>query len=266
MSFEDQVRLVNRHADIFTSTGSAAYNVLFALNRPSLHFLTPEIPRQDYFLLPAVCESPAAYCNCLGNGGRPFLKATPLFAETPTFVDFLETRGFLRKRLRASPTIPDSRLQDRFDEEWFYVAVRSTGPGGTAFPPKDEDEVMLRARSSWPLSLVLAKYYAVRHVPGVDSLVQQFVDLASTETDVSRLATYRSDVEHVVKGILKHCRDLDPPTAARLSAVLADRFLIDISDAAPEQKSAARSRSAEGGKKLRDSEPAAGSQSPPLSK
>ena len=37
MAFEDQIRLINRHTDIFTTAGSAAYNVLFALHQPRLH-------------------------------------------------------------------------------------------------------------------------------------------------------------------------------------------------------------------------------------
>jgi hypothetical protein len=266
MSFEDQVRLFNRHADIFTSDGSAAYNVLFALNRPTMHFLTSDIPRQDYFMLPAVCESPAGYCNCLSRGGRPFHKATPRLAESLKLVDYLETRGFLRKRLRASLMPQDSRLQERFDEEWFFVAVRMTGPGGQAFPPESEDEVMLRARSSWPLSLMLAKYYSARDVARTDRLVRQFADLASMEPDISRLATYRSDVENAVKGILKHCRDLDLQTATRLSTVLADRFQIDVSHVAPEQDLPARSNAAVGGWNLRDPEFAAGSLPLALSK
>ena len=40
MTFEDQVRLVNEHADIFSNAGSAAHNVLFALHEPRLHLLT----------------------------------------------------------------------------------------------------------------------------------------------------------------------------------------------------------------------------------
>ena len=40
MTFEDQVRLVNEHTDIFSNAGSAAHNVLFALHEPRLHLLT----------------------------------------------------------------------------------------------------------------------------------------------------------------------------------------------------------------------------------
>lgn len=71
MTFSDQVRLVNQHSQILTSAGSASYNVFFALNEPTLHFMTAGIPREDYFLSPAVAGAPSSYCNCLGLGGRP---------------------------------------------------------------------------------------------------------------------------------------------------------------------------------------------------
>jgi len=230
MSFEDQVRLFNRHADIFTDTGSAAYNMLFAFNQPTLHFLTSDVPRQDYFLLPAVCDCPAAYCNCLGRGGRLFSKSTPLLAQIPQIVDYLETRGFMQKRLRASLVARNASFQERFDEEWFYATVRRTGPGGEAFSPQLEDEVFHLARSSWPLSLMLAKYYSVRDTSRVDPLVRQFADLVSIESDISRLATYQADVEYAATRILKNFPALDTETSTRLASALADRFLIEVSD------------------------------------
>ena len=39
MTIEDQVRLINSHADIFSSLGSAAHSILFALGKPRLHLL-----------------------------------------------------------------------------------------------------------------------------------------------------------------------------------------------------------------------------------
>ena len=36
MTIEDQVRLINSHADIFSSLGSAAHNILFALGKPEV--------------------------------------------------------------------------------------------------------------------------------------------------------------------------------------------------------------------------------------
>jgi len=77
---------------------------------------------------------------------------------------------------------------------------------------------------------MLAKYYSVRDTSRVDPLVRQFADLASTESDIRRLATYQADIEYAATRILKNFPALDTETMTRLASVLADRFLIDVSD------------------------------------
>jgi hypothetical protein len=226
MTFEDQVRLVNQHANIFTSAGSAAYNVLFALNGPTVHFLTSGVPRQDYLLTPKVAGAKASYTNCFGRGGRSSINTTPLLVETPKLVDYLEQGGFLKRRLRASLAGRGHGMQDAFDKEWFYATVRDV-PRGESLPPEVEREALKFAQGSWPLSWMLAQYASIRGSLPVDALANQFIAWVSTESDISQLAKYRDDVESSAGRVLKHC---SPETGARLVSVLAERLLIDATE------------------------------------
>ena len=93
MRFEDQIRLINQHTDIFTTAGSAVYNVLFALHRPRLHMLTSEVPRADYFLTPAVAETPTTFLTFwAGAVDRGSTRPQPSL-RYPQFVDYLESPG-----------------------------------------------------------------------------------------------------------------------------------------------------------------------------
>jgi hypothetical protein len=208
---------------VFTTVGSAAYNVLFALHRPRLHLLTSGVPRADYFLTPAVAQTPATYCNFLGRGGRTAINKTPTLIELSKCVDYLETHGFLKKRLRASLASRDQSLRPAFDEAWFYAMVQDV-PADETLDPDIERGALLVARSSWPLSLVLARYYQQRKDSRVDDFARQFVDLAAEELDTDRLAKFNEDVELAAVGILASC---SPEVAGLVMSVLSDRFLID---------------------------------------
>jgi capsular polysaccharide biosynthesis protein len=223
MAFEDQIRLINRHADIFTTVGSAAYNVLFALHRPRLHLLTSGVPRADYFLTPAVAETPAAFCNFLGRGGRPAINKTPTIVELSASVDYLDTHGFLKKRLRASLASRDRSLRPAFDEAWFYAMVQDVPADETLAADLEHDALDL-ARSSWPLSMILAQYYQQRNDARVDDLTRQFARLAAEEQDTGRLAKYNEDMESAAVDVLLGCR---PEVAEQMMSALSDRFLID---------------------------------------
>jgi hypothetical protein len=223
MAIEDQIRLINRHADIFTTVGSAAYNVLFALHRPRLHMLTSGVPRADYFLTPAVAETPATFCNFLGRGGRPAINKTPTIVELSKCVDYLDTHGFLKKRLRAALASRDQRLRPAFDEAWFYAMMQDVPADETLAPDIERDALGL-ASSSWPLSMILAQYYQRRDGARVDELVQQFANLAADEQDPGRLAKYIEDIESAAVDVLLGCR---PDVAERMTSVLSERFLID---------------------------------------
>jgi capsular polysaccharide biosynthesis protein len=223
MRFEDQIRLINQHTDIFATAGSAVYNVLFALHRPRLHMLTSGVPRADYFLTPAVAETPTTYCNFLGRGGRSAINKTPTVVEISKFVEYLDTRGLLKKRLRASLASQDRNLQTTFDEAWFYAMVQDV-PAGEPLAPDVEADALVLARSSWPLSLILAQYYQPRNDPRVDDLARQFADLVSMELDTGRLAKFYEDVESAAIDIILSCA---PEVAGLVTSVLSDRFLID---------------------------------------
>jgi capsular polysaccharide biosynthesis protein len=223
MRFEDQIRLINQHTDIFTTAGSAAYNVLFALHRPRLHMLTSGVPRADYFLTPAVAETPTTYCNFLGRGGRPGINKTPTVVEISKCVDYLDSHGFLKKRLRASLASQDRNLQNTFDEVWFYAMVQDVPADETLAPDVERDALVL-AGSSWPLSLILAQYYQPRNDPRVDDLTRQFADLVEKELDTGRLVKFYEDVESAAIDIILSCA---PDVAERMTSVLSDRFLMD---------------------------------------
>jgi hypothetical protein len=223
MRFEDQIRLINQHTDIFTTVGSAVYNVLFALHRPRLHLLTSGVPRADYFLTPAVAETPTTFCNFLGRGGRAGINKTPTIVEIPQCVDYLESTGFLKKRLRASLASQDRSLQNTFDEAWYYAMVQDV-PADETLAPDVERDVLDLARTSWPLSLILAQYYQPRNDPRVDDLTRQFADLVSKEMDTGRLAKFYEDIESAAIDIVLTCA---PDVAELLTSVLSDRFLID---------------------------------------
>ena len=227
MAFEDQVRLVNQHRHIFTSAGSAAYNALFARHRPTLHFLTAGVPRQDYFLLPALLEAPAAYCHCLVGGGRPPTKTTPYLIDLDQIFAYLEEGGWLTKPLRAALARRDARLQERFDEAWFCDTVSDLAKG-EALDAALEQEALALARGSWPLSLTLAKHYSTRDPSRVDALVRQFAALAAAEPDVGRLASHHAAAVQVAGRLVKHCQDLSPDTKDHLTSVLQEQFLVDV--------------------------------------
>ncbi len=230
MTFADQVRLVNAHTDILSNVGSAAHNVLFALGKPTLHLLAngDRIPR-NFFLCSALADAPTAFINCLSTRDRPPFggaQATPVFAETSTLADYLEERGLLKTRLRASLAgRSNPALRQQYDEAWFYARVRSAITDDEPLPPALEDEATGLARSSWPVSAILALYYtdvepaASRAV----AMAERFAELAAAEHDVNRLMHYRAEVDGIAQSVAAVC---DPPLTARLAAVLADRFVL----------------------------------------
>jgi len=223
MRFEDQIRLMNQHTDIFTTAGSAVYNILFALRRPRLHMLTSGVPRADYFLTPAVAETPTTFCNFLGRGGRPAINKTPTIVEIPECVDYLESTGFLKKRLRASLASQDRSLRNTFDEAWFYAMVQDV-PADETLAPDIERDALVLAQTSWPLSLILAQYYQPRNDPRLDELARQFANLAREELDTGRLAKFYEDAESAAIDIILSCA---PDVAELITSVLADLFLMD---------------------------------------
>ncbi len=206
MTFEEQLSLLNRHANIFAAIGSAAHAVLFARARPSLHLLTDGVPREDYFLAPKVAEASTTYINCLGRGDRPVIdNRSPILAETGTLVDYLDGRGFLRRRLRAAIVTRTPLARAGFDEAWYYAAVHDVLPHGEPLPPEIEGSALALGTSSWPLSWILARYYAGLDAARVDELALQFAQLVAEESNLARIARYHGDVESMARQVVKAC-------------------------------------------------------------
>jgi hypothetical protein len=222
MTFDEQLGVLNRHGHIFSAVGSAAHAVLFAQANPSLHLLTDGIPREDYFLAPKVAEASTTYINCLGRGTRPFIdNRSPVLAETATLVDYLEARGLLRRRLRGAIATRISSARAGYDEAWYYAAVLDVLPHREPLPPAIEGGALAEGRSSWPLSWILARYFAVQNPARVDALALQFAHLVASETDLARLARYQGDVESMARLVLKAC---GPNAADRVVDALARVF------------------------------------------
>ena len=232
MTFEDQVRLVNAHTDIFTAAGSTAHNVLFALHQPRLHVLTNEDRiSPNFFLCSALAEAPTAFINCLGTGDRvpvggTMSRRTPEVVATAKLIEYIDERGLLKSRVRAAMADRDPALRRAFDESWCYASVRACWKGA-ALPEAVEREAMVFARQSWPVSLALARYYAYarRNSTRLDDMAQQFADLAAAEYDINRLAAYRADVEESLASILNRCQ---PETRGHVAKVVMDHFLPDL--------------------------------------
>ena len=111
----------------------------------------------------------------------------------------------LKKRLRASLASQDRSLQNTFDEAWFYAMVQDVPADETLAPDVERDALVL-ARTSWPLSLILAQYYQQRNDPRVDDLARQFADLVSEELDTGRLVKFYEDVESAAIDIILQLR------------------------------------------------------------
>jgi hypothetical protein len=255
MSLEDQVRMINSHADIVSSLGSAAHSILFALHRPRLHLLASrdDIPG-NYFLCSALADAPTTFVDCLGAGGRVTAnderlnrraesfeneakvrptdldagpQSMPQLLDIPRAVDYLAQQGLAGPRPEIPAESPGRSLQNQFDEAWLFARVRKASTKST-LPEAIAAEATALAATSWPLSLMLARYYArARDTARADEMAEQFVTLAAAETNVDRLAYYRGDVRGLAGRIVRACR---PEIADRLNQVLADRFPPDSGD------------------------------------
>jgi hypothetical protein len=231
MTFADQVRLVNQHADIFACDGSAAHNVLFALDRPNLHLFTGGTffasYLADYFLVSTVAGTMANFVHALNSGGRELPdRRYPLQVEMATIIAYLEAGGFLERRLRASLAGRDPGRQERYDEAWLYQRVRLAVPEGEVLSDEDLTEAACLAASSWPLAWELARYFTPRDPTRIDRFVADFVRLAAAEQDSGRLARYHAEIQKTARSVAKTCH---PEMRERLESVLAQRFRIDVS-------------------------------------
>jgi hypothetical protein len=149
-------------------------------------------------------------------------QAMPQLVEMERVMDYLDQGGFLKNRSQSAmpARVPD--LQRRFDEAWFYARLRKAASKAGSLPADLEHEAVELAARSWPVSLMLARYYArSRDVSRANAIANQFAALVSAETDSSRLAHYRGDVRGMATRIARAC---EPETAKRLAAIVADCF------------------------------------------
>jgi hypothetical protein len=142
----------------------------------------------------------------------------------PRMADYLESTGRLRNRVRISLAARNPRLKERYDEAWLYARVRKASGRTGTLPPEVETEAVVLSTRSWPVSLMLARYYArARDGEQAERMASQFAELVSEEFDVNRLAHYRGDVEAMAPRIMRNCSQ---KTASQIATILADRFLI----------------------------------------
>jgi hypothetical protein len=263
LSIEDQIRLVNSHSDIFSSLGSAAHSILFALDGPRLHLLAnrENVPA-NYFLCSALAGVPTTFINCLGWGARASRKlersrrgqessrdlgqtppgdtvlgpqAAPQLVELDRVVGYLQEKGFITSQSPAAMLGPDhaARLQRRYDEAWFYTRLRKTISRKTSRKPEPlpvdlERDALELAAESWTVSFMLALHYLrAGDSSRADMMANQFAALVDEESDIDRLAYYRGDVHRLAKQIV---RESKRETARRIRTILANHFSMQRHD------------------------------------
>jgi len=66
LTFEEQIRLINRHKTIIGAIGSAMHNILFdlSLNKQVVYLCTPLI-NSNFFIIDVLKKTKASYLNCL---------------------------------------------------------------------------------------------------------------------------------------------------------------------------------------------------------
>lgn len=218
MTFEDQVRLVNAHTDLFSSTGSAAHTILFALHHPRLHLLAGGGTRFTSFKICShLVAAPTAVVRCLDGGERSdgdYARWLPDVVRIPRLVEYLDERGLVKTRHRAALTGRNPALREEYDEAWFYASVAAAFRDDEALPDTVAREAEDFARRSWPVSLALAELYLKqRDAARFRDVLRQFAALAAAESDLERLVRYRADVQRVAGYMVKVTR---PPATTAL--------------------------------------------------
>jgi hypothetical protein len=147
--------------------------------------------------------------------------------DMPKLVEYLQACGLLTKR-PADQAGREQALQNKYDEAWLFAQVAAVmNKREETLKREIEREALRLAAWSWPVSLVLAGYYARLDAVRMDCMAKQFAELAAAEGNQDRLAHYRADVEDIVATLAKKC---SPATAAQLAGVVSNRFLIGSPD------------------------------------
>lgn len=252
LALTEQIRAINEHRHIFSPVGSAAHTILFAIRRPSLHLFArrDDIPA-NYFLCSALVEAPTTLVNCIqsagtGNGNSssdnvhdearagartrsiaPYagLQARPQLLDFEAAIGYLREGGFVRAQTRTPGRDVHEQLGDQFDESWAYARVRRATGKSSRLPTDTERAVLQRAARSWPVSLMLARYYVRAEIVDCgEAMARQFVSLFEQEMNLDRLAYYRADTEALVPRVARSCA---PDLAAMLKHAVASRWPSD---------------------------------------
>jgi hypothetical protein len=230
MSFEDQVRMLNGHADIFACDGSAAHGVLFSLGAPRLHYFIGDVVSPDYFLSSTVAGASTTFVNCLDRKQGPaFGRSFPHIANLEMIARYLREHGFLRKHSLAEPAVHVQELRARYEELWLCRRVRLASEG-RPLPPADETEARRMATTSWPLSWMLLGHDVQREDLLVEDLATQFADLLEAERDPQRVAYFRREITRDAASILPELGDkCGSETVDRLTGLLARHSMLKVS-------------------------------------
>jgi hypothetical protein len=249
MSLEAQVRLVNEHNDIVSTVGSAAHNVLFSLHQPRLHLLASrdDVPA-NYFLCSALVDAPTTLIDCLGSGGRTTPnddrlarregtrgggerrtnepdagpQSMPQLIDLDVAADYLSREGFLKTAPAISGDALVISLRGEFSEAWMFARLRKAAGRADSLPADLEAEANAMASHSWPISLMLARFFArARKKTQAETAVRQFIQLFSGEDDPERIAYYRGDIEGIAQRVARICA---PATNLELKEVLANKL------------------------------------------
>jgi hypothetical protein len=226
MTFADQVRLFNRHRDIMAVEQTALNQVLFALGRPHIHCLaTFDIPLGDFFLLPKVSGAEATFINAAAERKErpPTGRQSPQLLNLSQLFKYLKERGFLKQHVRSDLAKRLGHLERQHDDALLYVELTSATRTAQRLPPEVEQECELRAKVSWPISAALARYYCDHDAEKCEEYAQWFVELATTENNLDRLARYQADMERVMPYVAKQC---GPDLREMVKRTVEDRFTV----------------------------------------
>jgi hypothetical protein len=236
MTFADQVRMMSRHREVFTSAGSGAYMPLFAHTPPRLHVLTAGIPFLDFFLAPRAAGMPASFGNILTGGDRFVAHYAPLLVQFDRLNAYLDAVGQNGRPLRGALSARVIDLDQEYEATRWYRFLATDGRNNP-LPTDAATEIAALAETSWPLCWALARLSLGQAPELVEPLAQHFISLVAGETDPGRLAHHHEDISRSLGPI---SRQVSPETAGRLRAVVRGRFLIDPAEA--DARQAARRR------------------------
>jgi hypothetical protein len=146
----------------------------------------------------------------------------PQLLDPRRLLVYLDERELLTRRPPAEGAVHPARLRGRLHEAALYTRIRRLARKSVSLPAALEEEALGLASTSWPISLIMAQFYArARIIPRMEVMARQFAALVCVESDGDRLAHYRGDVQ---TAIVRICRLCDRETASLLSHVWEAQF------------------------------------------